>query len=74
MELTDQMRAALGEEGCFEPLVKMFTSGKLEAKTSALGALCNLSSLTENVRYLIKAGIVPPLLQLMFSVTSVLTL
>ena len=72
MELTDQMRASLGEEGCIEPLVKMFTSGKLEAKTSALGAMRNLSSLKANMRYLIKSGIVPPLLQLLFSVTSVL--
>lgn len=72
MELTDQIRATLGEQGCIEPLVKMFTSGKLEAKTSALGALRNLASSTENIRHLINAGIVPPLLQLLFSVTSVL--
>lgn len=72
MELTDQMRATLGKEGCIEPLVKMFTSGKLEAKTSSLGALRNLSSLPENIKLLIKAGIVPTLLQLLFSVTSVL--
>lgn len=72
MELTDQMRATLGQEGCVEPLVKMFTSGKLEAKMSALGALRNLSILTENIKHLINAGIVPPLLQILFSVTSVL--
>lgn len=72
MELTDQMRATLGEQGCIEPLVNMFISGKLEAKTSALGAMRNLSNLTENINRLINAGIVSPLLQLMFSVTSVL--
>ncbi|ONK63503.1 uncharacterized protein A4U43_C07F15890 [Asparagus officinalis] len=72
MELTDQMRSILGELGCIEPLVKMFTSGKLEAKMSSLGAILNLSSLIQNVRFLIDAGIVPPLLQLLFSVTSVL--
>lgn len=72
MELTDQMKSILGEQGCIEPLVKMFTSGKLEAKMSSLGAILNLSSLTQNVRFLINAGIVPPLLQLLFSVTSVL--
>lgn len=72
MELTDQMKAVLGEEGSIEPLVKMFISGNLEAKLSALGALRNLSSLAENIPRLISSGIVPPLLQLLFSVTSVL--
>ncbi|KAJ6838440.1 U-box domain-containing protein 44-like [Iris pallida] len=72
MELTDQTRATLGQEGCINPLVKMFTSGKLEAKLSALGALRNLSLLSENIPHLINSGIVPPLLQLLFSVTSVI--
>ncbi|KAJ6702913.1 ARMADILLO REPEAT-CONTAINING PROTEIN-LIKE [Salix viminalis] len=72
MELTDQCRASLGEDGAVEPLVKMFKSGKLEAKLSALNALQNLSNLTENIKLLITAGIVSPLLQLLFSVTSVL--
>ncbi|XP_042515000.1 U-box domain-containing protein 44-like isoform X2 [Macadamia integrifolia] len=72
MELTEQSRAALGEEGAIEPLVKMFSFGKLEAKLSALGALHNLSSLTENAQRLINSGIVMALLQLLFSVTSVL--
>ncbi|XP_008800201.1 U-box domain-containing protein 44-like [Phoenix dactylifera] len=72
MELTDQMKAVLGEEGSIEPLVKMFISGNLEAKLSALGALRNLSSLAENIPLLISSGIVAPLLQLLFSVTSVL--
>ncbi|KAL3599652.1 hypothetical protein D5086_007570 [Populus alba] len=72
MELTDQCRASLGEDGAVEPLVKMFKSGKLEAKLSALNALQNLSYLTENIKRLISSGIVSPLLQLLFSVTSVL--
>ncbi|KAH8512699.1 hypothetical protein H0E87_006116 [Populus deltoides] len=72
MELTDQCRASLGEDGAVEPLVKMFKSGKLEAKLSALNALQNLSNLTENIKRLISSGIVSPLLQLLFSVTSVL--
>lgn len=72
MELTDQSRASLGGEGSIQALVKMFNSGKLEAKLSALGALQNLSMLAENVHRLINSGIVAPLLQLLFSVTSVL--
>ncbi|XP_042491626.1 U-box domain-containing protein 44-like [Macadamia integrifolia] len=72
MELTDQSRAAFGEGGAIEPLVKMFSSEKLEAKLSALGALQNLSSSTENVQILINSGIVTSLLQLLFCVTSVL--
>ncbi|KAF9686399.1 hypothetical protein SADUNF_Sadunf03G0154600 [Salix dunnii] len=72
MELTDQCRASLGEDGAVEPLVKMFKSGKLEAKLSALNALQNLSNLTENIKLLITSGFVSPLLQLLFSVTSVL--
>ncbi|XP_057976622.1 U-box domain-containing protein 24-like [Malania oleifera] len=71
MELTNQRRAALGEDGAIEPLVKMFNGGKLEAKLSALSALRNLSILKENIHHLISAGIVVPLLQLLFSVTSV---
>lgn len=72
MELTDQSRASLGEEGAIEPLVRMFRVGKLEAKLSALNALQNLSLLAENIQRLVISGIVPPLLQLLFSVTSVL--
>ncbi|KAJ8900325.1 hypothetical protein K2173_024965 [Erythroxylum novogranatense] len=72
MELTDQCRASLGEEGAVEPLVKMYKSGNLEAKLSALNALQNLSNLTENIQRLISSGIIVPLLQLLFSVTSVL--
>ncbi|KAJ0976157.1 hypothetical protein J5N97_018122 [Dioscorea zingiberensis] len=72
MEITDLMKASLGEEGSIKFLVKMFTSGKLEAKLSALGALRNLSTVKANIPRLISAGIVPPLLQLLFSVTSVL--
>lgn len=72
MELTDKWRAALGADGAIEPLVKMFNAGKLESKLSALSALQNLSRLTENIQRLISSGIVAPLLQLLFSVTSVL--
>ncbi|PIA53717.1 hypothetical protein AQUCO_00900361v1 [Aquilegia coerulea] len=72
MELTDQTSASLGEEGAIEPLVKMFRLGKLEGKLCALGALRNLSSLKENVHLLVKSGIVEALLQLLFSITSVL--
>lgn len=72
MELTDQSKASLGEDGAINPLVKMFSAGKLEAKLSALNALLNLSSLTENIQRLVASGIVVPLLQLLFSVTSVL--
>lgn len=72
MELTDQSRASLGEDGAVEPLVKIFNAGKLEAKLSALNALQNLSNLSENVQRLINSGIAVSLLQLLFSVTSVL--
>ncbi|KAG4973793.1 hypothetical protein AAZX31_11G112800 [Glycine max] len=70
--LTDHSKLTLGQDGAIEPLVRMFNSGKLESKLSALNALQNLSSLTENVRRLIGTGIVGSLLQLLFSVTSVL--
>ncbi|KAF7820507.1 U-box domain-containing protein 44-like [Senna tora] len=72
LELTDHSKHSLGEEGAIEPLVNMFNSGKLESKLSALNALQNLSSLTENAQRLIRSGIVVSLLQLLFSVTSVL--
>ncbi|CAK9170554.1 unnamed protein product [Ilex paraguariensis] len=72
MELTDQSRASLGEDGAIEPLVKMFNTGKLESKLSSLNALQNLSNLRENTQQLASSGIVVSLLQLLFSVTSVL--
>ncbi|KAK3223796.1 hypothetical protein Dsin_010821 [Dipteronia sinensis] len=72
IELTDQSRALLGEDGAIEPLVKMFKVGKLEAKLSALSALQNLLIAGVNTQRLISSGIVVPLLQLLFSVTSVL--
>ncbi|XP_004229286.2 U-box domain-containing protein 44-like [Solanum lycopersicum] len=72
MELTDQNRANLGQDGAVEPLVKMFTSGNLEAKQSSLNALHNLCASKANVQRLIKSGIIATLLQLLFSVTSVL--
>ncbi|TKY49675.1 U-box domain-containing protein 44 [Spatholobus suberectus] len=72
LELTDHSKLALGEAGAIDPLVNMFSTGKLESKLSALNALQNLSSLTENVQLLIRSGIAGSLLQLLFSVTSVL--
>nr|XP_016496737.1 PREDICTED: U-box domain-containing protein 44-like [Nicotiana tabacum] len=72
MELTEQNRASLGQDGAIEPLVKMFTTGNLEAKQSSLNALHNLSTSKANVQCLIRSGIVATLLQLLFSVTSVL--
>lgn len=72
MELTDQSKASLGEDGAIEPLVRMFTKGNLEARLAALNALQNITSIKENIQRLISCGIVVPLLQLLFSVTSVL--
>lgn len=72
LELTDQNKASLGEEGAIEPLVSMFKTGNLEAKLSALSALQSLSNSKENIQRLIDSGIVAALLQLLFSVTSVL--
>ncbi|KAL4327155.1 hypothetical protein AHAS_Ahas13G0071800 [Arachis hypogaea] len=70
--LTDHSKLSLGKDGAIEPLVNMFHTGKLESKLSALNALQNLSSVTENVQLLIRSGIAGSLLQLLFSVTSVL--
>ncbi|KAG9138250.1 hypothetical protein Leryth_001464 [Lithospermum erythrorhizon] len=72
MELTNHYRISLGKDGVIEPLVNMFNKGNFEAKLSALGALQNLSCSVENISLLINSGIVTALLQLLFSVTSVL--
>lgn len=72
LKLTDQNKDSLGREGAIQPLVVMFNMGNLEAKLSALNALRNLSSSKENIQHVIKSGIVASLLQLLFSVTSVL--
>ncbi|KAJ9685476.1 hypothetical protein PVL29_017494 [Vitis rotundifolia] len=55
-------RGSLGKDGAIEPLMKMFNAGKLESKLSPLSALQNLSI----------SRIIVALLQLLFSVTSVL--
>lgn len=70
MALTEKTRASLGDDGAIKPLVIMFKTGKLEAKLSALNALQNLSLSTKNITYIVNSGILPPLLQLLFSVTS----
>ncbi|KAL8542167.1 hypothetical protein ACS0TY_003143 [Phlomoides rotata] len=72
LELTDQNKASLGQDGAIEPLVNMFKTGNLEAKLSALNALQSLSNFNQNIQRLIDSGIVVALLQLLFSVTSVL--
>ncbi|KAL3648223.1 hypothetical protein CASFOL_007647 [Castilleja foliolosa] len=72
MELTDQNKASLGEDGAIEPLVNMFNVGNLEAKLAALNALQSLSNLKQNIKRLVDTGIVVSLLQLLFSVTSIL--
>ncbi|XP_047182072.1 U-box domain-containing protein 44-like [Vigna umbellata] len=72
LELPDHSKLSLGEDGAIEPLVNMFSTGKLESKLSALNALQNLSTVAENVQRLIRSGISGSLLQLLFSVTSVL--
>ncbi|XP_041992482.1 U-box domain-containing protein 44-like isoform X2 [Salvia splendens] len=72
LKLTDQNKAALGEQGAIEPLVSMFKEGNLEAKLSALNALESISNLNSNIQRLIDSGMVSSLLQLLFSVTSVL--
>jgi HEAT repeat protein len=71
MELTEQSKRVVAMEGAIPPLVKMISNGKLEARTAALGALLKLSTHPENRDPLISAGVIPPLLQLLFSVTSV---
>lgn len=72
MELTDLHKSALGEDGAIDPLANMLSAGKLEAKLCSLSALQKLLSLPENVHRLVNSGIVGYLLQLLFSVTSVL--
>ncbi|KAL6580083.1 hypothetical protein OROMI_008107 [Orobanche minor] len=52
LELTDQNKASLGEEGVVQPLVSMFKTGNLEAKLSALNALKSLSNSKENIQRL----------------------
>ena len=71
MELTDQSKGVVAMEGAIPPLVRMISNGKLEARTAALGALLNLSTHPENRDPMISAGVIPPLLKLLFSVTSV---
>ncbi|EFJ37231.1 hypothetical protein SELMODRAFT_77081 [Selaginella moellendorffii] len=70
MGLTDQGKATLAQDGAIGPLVKMISLGNLEAKSAALGALQNLSTLPDNRDEMIAAGVVPSLLRLLCSVTS----
>lgn len=65
-------KATLRHEGAITPLVKMLISGKLKVTITALKALQILSSLSKSLEYMISADAIPPLLQLSFSVASVL--
>ncbi|KAL8137336.1 hypothetical protein V2J09_003337 [Rumex salicifolius] len=69
MALTDQTRASLGDRA-IEPLITMLKRGNLESKSAAINALQNLSILKDNIPHMFAAGMLSPLLQLLFSVTS----
>lgn len=72
MELTDQSRGVLVQLGILPGLVKMVSKGRLEIKSAALAALQNLSKFSENKDPMVEAGIVQPILDLLFSPRSVL--
>ena len=71
MQLSDQSRALLVQMGVLSPLIKMLTIGDIESKSSALGALKNLSTLSENRDPMIQGGVMQPLFDILFTVKSV---
>ncbi|EFJ33707.1 hypothetical protein SELMODRAFT_167271 [Selaginella moellendorffii] len=71
MSLTDESKATLGKTGAIQPLASMLSSGKPEFQQPALGALASLSTYPSNREAMIAANVLPPLLQLLFSIASV---
>lgn len=66
MELVEQNIKLLGEEGAISPLVEM-ASGTLESKKPAFAALAKLASCHENKKLIAATGIVPSILEHMFT-------
>lgn len=70
MELTDQNRGELLHLGIVPSLVKMASQENLGSKSAALGALQNLSKLSESRNPLVDAGVLQPILELILSAGS----
>ncbi|XP_059070906.1 U-box domain-containing protein 43 [Cryptomeria japonica] len=68
MTLANNGKELIARKGA-KVLVNMLSS-TLEAKTSSLQALFNLSTLDENSAVLVDAGILPPLMNILFKVHS----
>lgn len=66
MELTDQSRIALAQQGGIPPLVEMLSVGKMEAKVAGLGALKNLSTPPANREILLNWSDIPSSAALIF--------
>lgn len=71
MQLSDQSRALLVEEGVIPSLVRLAAESNFEGKAAALGAFCNLSCLRENGHAMIEGGVMQPLLEVLFTVKSI---
>eukprot|EP00250_Pteridium_aquilinum_P015660 c22684_g1_i1 orf=765-3782(+) len=71
MQLSDQSRALLVQEGVIAPLVRLASESNSEGKAAALGAFQNLSVLQENRNPMIEGGVMKPLLEVLLTVKSI---
>lgn len=70
MDLTDEGKLQMAEQGAIPPLASMLTTGNLETKASALGALERLSTMSETKSYFAEAGAIPTVLHHLFAERS----
>ncbi|MCO5597638.1 hypothetical protein L7F22_051719 [Adiantum nelumboides] len=71
MQLSDQSRALLVQEGVIPSLVRLASESNFDGKAAALGAFRNLSCLRENGHAMIQGGVVQPLLEVLLTVKSI---
>ncbi|KAF8412083.1 hypothetical protein HHK36_000037 [Tetracentron sinense] len=70
MELTDNTKSSLFEDGVLGPLLQLVSHGDTEMKKVSVKALQNLSTLPRNGLQMIREGAVSPLLDLLFCHSS----
>ncbi|KAF6153681.1 hypothetical protein GIB67_000914 [Kingdonia uniflora] len=70
MQLTDDNKSLLFENGVLKPLLHLVCHSDTELKKVAIRALQKLSSLPQNGLQMIKEGAVPPLLKLLYHHSS----
>lgn len=66
IQLSDQIKLCLAEEGALKPLLELLSQSNIEMKSIAIKALQNLATVPENGQLMIKEGVSDLLFELLF--------